>query len=78
MTFDKTFNEIHKINAVAGFSYEYTKARSSSLRAYGFLNESLGSGNLAVGDPDQQAVDNALSEEVLYSWLGRLNYVFNA
>lgn len=77
MTFDKTINDVHKINAVAGFSYDYTKARSSSLRAYGFLNESLGSGNLAVGDPDQQAVDNALSEEVLYSWLGRLNYVFN-
>jgi len=77
LTYDKTFNELHKINAVGGFSYQYTKGKSSNLRAYDFLNESLGSGYLAGGNPEQQRVYNGMSEEVMYSWLGRLNYVLN-
>ncbi|MBI9058075.1 MAG: TonB-dependent receptor [Labilibaculum sp.] len=77
LTFDKTFNNVHKLNAMAGFSYQYTKGRNSSLRAYDFLNESLRSGNLSGGNPEKQSVSNSLSEEVVYSWYGRLNYTFD-
>ncbi|WP_066629930.1 SusC/RagA family TonB-linked outer membrane protein [Labilibacter marinus] len=75
LTFDKVYNDTHKVNAMGGFSYRYKKDPSSSLRAYDFLNESLGSGNLSGGDPEKQRVSNGLSEEVMYSWFGRLNYV---
>ncbi|PKQ64876.1 SusC/RagA family protein [Labilibaculum filiforme] len=78
MTFNKTFNEVHNLNAMGGFSYRYKKDRSSSLRAYDFLNESLRSGNLSSGNPEKQSVDNALSEEVMYSVMGRLNYVYDS
>ncbi|MGQ1911111.1 SusC/RagA family TonB-linked outer membrane protein [Marinifilum sp. RC60d5] len=78
MTFSKTLNEVHAINAMGGFSYRYKKDRSSSLRAYDFLNESLRSGNLSSGNPEKQSVDNSLSEEVMYSYMGRLNYTYDS
>lgn len=77
LTFDKTFNEKHKVTAMAGFSYQFYESRSSSLKAYDFLNESLGNQNLSAGDPEKQSVSNSLVETVMYSWLGRLNYSFD-
>lgn len=77
LTYDETFNEIHKVNAVGGYSYRYDETKWTSLRAYDFLNESLGSGNLSGGDPEQQTVDNSLTEEVMHSWYGRFNYVLD-
>ncbi|RKR14911.1 TonB-linked SusC/RagA family outer membrane protein [Maribacter vaceletii] len=77
LTFDKTFNEKHKFNAMGGVSYQYNETRASDLKAYDFLNESLGNGNLAAGNPEKQSVSNSLSETVMYSGLGRLNYVYD-
>lgn len=77
LTFKKTFNDKHDFSAMGGFSYQYYTSRSSELKAYGFLNESLGNGNLAAGNPDQQSVSNSLVETTMYSYLGRLNYTFD-
>ncbi|WP_246146970.1 SusC/RagA family TonB-linked outer membrane protein [Seonamhaeicola marinus] len=77
LTFDKLFNEKHKVTAMGGVSYQYYEARTSNLRAFDFLNESLGSGNLASGNPEQQSVSNGLTETVLYSGLGRFNYTYD-
>lgn len=77
LTYDETFNDVHAFNAMAGFSYNYYEARTSNLKAYDFLNESLGNENLAAGNPDKQTVSNGLTETVMYSWLGRLNYSYN-
>ena len=76
LTYDEVFNEKHHLNAMAGFSYQYYKSTASELRAYDFLNESLGSGNLGMGNPEKQSVANALSETVMYSYLGRINYEY--
>lgn len=62
---------------MGGFSYQYYTSRTSELKAFNFLNESLGNGNLAAGNPDQQAVSNSLVETTMYSYLGRLNYTFD-
>ncbi|WP_068474994.1 SusC/RagA family TonB-linked outer membrane protein [Saccharicrinis aurantiacus] len=77
LTYNKTFNEVHSLSAMGGFSYQYTETRFSNLYAKGFLNESLGTGNIGVGTPEQQRVENGISETVMHSWLGRLNYVYN-
>ena len=77
LTYDNTFAEKHKLTAMGGFSYQYYKSRSSDLKAYDFLNESLANENLAAGAPEKQSVSNSLVETVMYSWLGRLNYVYN-
>ncbi|SHF78402.1 TonB-linked outer membrane protein, SusC/RagA family [Mariniphaga anaerophila] len=77
LTYDKLFAEKHQFTAMGGFSYQYYTSRSSDLKAYDFLNESLGNENLAAGDPEKQSVSNSLTEIVMYSWLGRLNYTYN-
>ncbi|SDW39885.1 TonB-linked outer membrane protein, SusC/RagA family [Lutibacter oricola] len=77
LTYNKMFNEKHKFTAMGGFSYQYYEARSSDLKAYDFLNESLGNGNLAAGNPEKQTVANAYTETVMYSGLGRFNYVYD-
>lgn len=77
LTFNKEYNEKHNISVMGGFSYQSTSSRTSSLKAFDFLNESLGNGNLSAGNPDQQSVANSLTETVMYSYLGRLNYSFD-
>ncbi len=77
LTYDKLFAEKHKLTAMGGFSYQYYTSRSSGLKAYNFLNESLGNENLAAGDPEQQSVSNSMVETVMHSWLGRVNYAYN-
>ncbi|MBO0591759.1 TonB-dependent receptor [Cellulophaga sp. E16_2] len=77
LTFNDMFKEKHSFTAMAGFSYQGYEARTSDLRAYDFLNESLGNGNLAAGNPEKQSVANSLSETVMYSGLGRLNYSYD-
>ncbi|EWH13184.1 TonB-dependent receptor plug [Cellulophaga geojensis KL-A] len=77
LTYNNTFNNIHNFTAMGGFSYQGYEARTSDLKAYDFLNESLGNGNLAAGNPEKQSVANSLSETVMYSGLGRLNYSYD-
>lgn len=77
LTYDKKVNDKHSLNAMGGVSYQYYQARISELRAFDFLNESLGNGNLAVGNPEKQRVANSKTETVLYSGLGRLNYAYD-
>ncbi len=77
MTYDKTFNQKHRFNAMAGFSYQYYKAYWTQMNSYDFLNESLGTGNMGAGDPEKNEVANALTETVMYSYMGRLNYVYD-
>ncbi|WKB82678.1 TonB-dependent receptor [Cellulophaga lytica] len=77
LTYNNTFNNLHNFTAMGGFSYQGYEARTSELKAYDFLNESLGNGNLATGNPEKQSVANSLSETVMYSGLGRLNYSYD-
>ncbi|SFW54475.1 SusC/RagA family TonB-linked outer membrane protein [Cellulophaga fucicola] len=77
LTYNDTYKEKHNFTAMAGFSYQGYEARTSDLKAYDFLNESLGNGNLGAGNPEKQSVANSLSETVMYSGIGRLNYGYD-
>lgn len=74
LTFDKTFAAVHKINLMAGHSYEYGMSRSSSLSSYNFVNEATGNENMGSGDPEKNVHSNGLSKTKLLSFMGRLNY----
>jgi len=74
LTFNKTFGEIHNINAMAGYSYEYSTGRSSTLAAEDFINAALGNENLSSGSPEKMRVSNSLSESELVSGMFRTNY----
>jgi len=76
LTWDREFGAVHHITAMAGQSFEQYMQRSSSLIAYGFINESLGNENMGSGDPEMNEISNGLAESRLLSFMGRLNYAF--
>lgn len=72
LTFDKTFNDIHALNVVAGYSWQEFDNYTSTVRAEGFVNDNLGADNVG-GARTQQAQNN---EELnrLISFYARANY----
>lgn len=73
ISYNKTFNEIHSVSAVAGFTYQDFLTTSLSGAGTGFLSditETSGLGSAATpGIPG-----SGYSKAVLLSYLGRVNY----
>ena len=76
-TYDKVLGEKHHVTAMAGYSYEHYRGRSSSLTGVDFVNEALGNENLQAGNPERYRISNGLSETQLVSGLMRLNYGYD-
>ena len=72
LTFDKTFNKIHAVNVVAGYSWQEFDNYASNVRAEGFVNDNLGANNLA-GARTQEARNNQ-EKNRLISFYARANY----
>lgn len=75
LSYDKTFGK-HSFKALAGYTYQQTKRNFYSVQGTGFDNE----------DPSQRYLLNAklvqqlgagMSEEIISSYVGRLNYDFS-
>lgn len=74
LTYDKEFGGIHKINAMASHSYQYTLSRSSNLSSYDFVNEALLNENMSAGDPEKNRHSNSLTQTEMLSFTGRVFY----
>lgn len=74
LTFNKTFGDIHNINAMVGYSYEFATGRNSALASEDFIDSSLGNENLGSGKAEKMRVSNSLSESELVSTMFRANY----
>lgn len=72
LTFNKTFNKIHSLNVVAGYSWQEFDNYSSTVRAEGFINDNLGANN--VGGARTQEAKNTQEINRLISFYGRVNY----
>lgn len=76
LNYVKTFNEIHSLNVLAGYTYQTEMSRSFDIDVSGFSNNTTRNYELAaaeiIGTPS-----SAISEWVLASWLGRVNYSFD-
>ncbi|HEU5148473.1 MAG TPA: TonB-dependent receptor [Chryseosolibacter sp.] len=76
LNYTKTFNDVHDLNVVAGYTYQTNMSRNFSLGVSGFSNNTTRHYELAaaevIGTPS-----SGISEWVLASWLGRVNYSFN-
>ncbi|TDW99113.1 SusC/RagA family TonB-linked outer membrane protein [Dinghuibacter silviterrae] len=79
LTYDRTFAEVHKINAVALYSTEQTTAWNSQVSAmdipndaFQFYNLGQAAGQITV-DPNAQAY----SQKGLISYMGRVMYSYN-
>lgn len=74
-TVNKTFNEIHRFNVMAGYSTQISTSRGSRLEGHGFVNDNLENENMNAAQ--EQIISNWLSPSVLNSWIGRMSYTLN-
>lgn len=76
LNYSKSFNDVHDLNVVAGYTYQTDMNRSFGIGVSGFSNNTTRNYELAaaevIGTPS-----SGISEWVLASWLGRVNYSFN-
>jgi TonB-linked SusC/RagA family outer membrane protein len=69
----KTFNEIHSLNVVAGYTYQTEMRRSFGIGVSGFSNNTTRNYDLGAAEIINPP-SSGISEWVLASWLGRANY----
>lgn len=75
LTFDKTFNKVHALNIVAGFTAEVANMGSKSITVENFANDYTWMWNLSAGSKIQTPTSGR-SRNQLASFLGRVNYGF--
>ena len=73
LTFDYTFNDIHKVNAVAGFTAEKGRWENTSMVAKNFPDD-LTQDNDMSRALDKESMQSDVGEQTLASFLGRVNY----
>lgn len=66
----------HRLNAVAGATYERFSTNSFSGNGRGFSLPDLTYYAIGTGDPTQNVIGSGFNENVLISYLGRVNYSF--
>jgi TonB-linked SusC/RagA family outer membrane protein len=74
LSYSKRFGR-HSVDATAGFTYENSVGKSTSMKASNFVNDLLQNNNMAGGQVYSQP-QSAKSENSLASFLGRINYGF--
>ena len=75
LTYQKTFNENHSINALAGITFQGNRYESVSGSSQDFVNDVLEENSLESGAV-YNAPESDASEWGLISYLGRINYNF--
>lgn len=75
--------EMHQLNAVAGYSYQYKVFEKFSANNNGFLNDSFRENNLGAGSGltstnMRAGMSSEKKDETLIAFFGRLNYVFDS
>lgn len=79
LSYDKTFKEIHKFNAMAGYSYSLYQYEGFGASRSGFDTDSFLYNNLGAGnDYRKDDVYSNKGEARLASFYGRVNYSFNS
>ncbi|WP_236973529.1 SusC/RagA family TonB-linked outer membrane protein [Membranihabitans maritimus] len=71
--FSKTLDDIHKLNAILGFTAQKQENKSSFIRANGFANDYVTTLNAAT----EYNANTQMSEWSLLSYLSRVNYSFD-
>ena len=80
--FDKTFNDIHKIGLMAGYSWEETVSNDGfGVSVHNFFDDQLGWNNLTYAgmiDGPQKVESGTIETIRNVSFYGRVNYSFNS
>lgn len=75
VTYNKTFNKIHSLNVVGGFTFEESNYGNKSITVSDFPSDMTGEYNLGLGLNPQPPISGR-GQSKLVSLLGRANYVF--
>ena len=75
LNYMKTFNRIHDLNVMLGYSYEKYSSESRSINGKGFSTDLFEWNNL--GAASIKTVSSAKTENILASFFGRINYTLN-
>jgi TonB-linked SusC/RagA family outer membrane protein len=73
LSYNKTFQENHNVNAVVAFTNEQYDSRNSSIQAQNFPNDILGNNDLYTAK-DRPVVTNGKAQRRNLGFLGRVNY----
>lgn len=76
ISYEKTFQEKHRISAVAGFTYQDFIDTSLGGSGVGFLSDAFGTNSLGAAETPG-IPSSSYTKSVLLSYLGRINYTFN-
>jgi TonB-linked SusC/RagA family outer membrane protein len=75
LSYDKTFNNTHKLTAIAVAEQQYDKYQGSGLVASKFTVDQTGINDLGGAD-EISSKYSSVSERVINSYLGRVNYAY--
>ncbi len=73
LTYSKTFNNIHQLKVLGGFTYQKEKNETMDASSFGFPSDIFEYYNLGLGSSPQTPGSN-MNEWTLISYLGRVNY----
>lgn len=73
LSYRKTFNTIHKINVLAGYTFQQANFEDVRANAQNFANDILGPNNLGTAQQTNTGASNK-NDWTLRSFIGRLNY----
>lgn len=78
LSYFKTFNAKHTLDAVAGITYQKTRSENLGGSANGFVTDALANNNLgATTATIRNGATSGYSDFALLSYLGRINYTFD-
>lgn len=75
LTYDRSLNEDHHLNAMAGYSYQSSRNETWQANNRNFISDSFSFWNLGAGSNYQNA-SSELVDWVMSSFYGRLNYSY--
>lgn len=76
LSYSKTFDNIHSLNVVAGYTYQTSMSRDFGVSVSGFSNNTTENFNLGAAEVISTP-SSGYSEWILASWLGRVNYTLH-
>tara|TARA_R110002049_G_scaffold14039_1_gene60025 strand:+ start:2912 stop:5902 length:2991 start_codon:yes stop_codon:yes gene_type:complete len=76
LSYDKVFNDLHKLNAMVGFTYQDFVGKSLSGSGTGYLSDVAETSDLGAADTPG-IPGSGYSKSVLLSYLSRFNYSFD-
>jgi TonB-linked SusC/RagA family outer membrane protein len=75
LTYNTNINQVHEINALAGYSEDEFRLTGINAGGSNFYNNDLR--NLAQGDPELRSIGNVFADWGLRSFFGRIAYAYD-